>query len=79
MYILSEGIYPVNTVRVILQPGFHHHTGVDHALGFIANDPFFGSTKDIYAQFKPSFYPYYYGYTNDTIVGFWLSGALSQL
>jgi Domain of unknown function (DUF4270) len=43
----------------------------DHALGKISNDPLFGTTvANIYAQFKPTFFPYYYGNANDTIVGF---------
>jgi len=40
----------------------------DHILGKINNDPLFGkTTANIYAQFKPSFYPYYYGNAKDTI------------
>lgn len=67
-----EAIYPITTVQGIYSQDSTTITqGVDHALGMIPNDPLFGSTKaDIYAQFKPSFYPYYYGYANDTIVGF---------
>lgn len=43
----------------------------DHVLGKINNDPLFGTTKaDVYAQFKPTFYPYYYGNKGDTIVGY---------
>jgi len=43
----------------------------NHALGKINNDPLFGTTRaDVYAQFKPTFYPYYYGNAGDTIVGF---------
>jgi len=43
----------------------------DHVLGKINNDPLFGTTTaTIYAQFKPTFYPYYYGNANDTIVSF---------
>ena len=40
----------------------------DHALGKISNDPLFGTTvANIYAQFKPTSFPYYYGNANDTI------------
>ncbi len=43
----------------------------DHVLGKINNDPLFGTTTaNIYAEFKPSFYPFYYGNAKDTIVGF---------
>jgi len=43
----------------------------DHVLGKINNDPLFGTTRaDVYAQIKPTFYPYYYGNAGDTIVGF---------
>jgi hypothetical protein len=43
----------------------------DHVVGKISNDPLFGTTTaSIYAQFKPTFYPYYYGNANDTIIGF---------
>ncbi|WP_462219002.1 DUF4270 family protein [Ferruginibacter sp.] len=44
----------------------------DHVLGTINNDPLFGTTTaDIYAEFKPTFYPYYYGNVSarDTLVG----------
>jgi hypothetical protein len=42
----------------------------DHVLGRINNDPLVGATiADIYAQFKPTFYPFYYGNAKDTIVG----------
>ncbi len=43
----------------------------DHALGKISNDPMFGTTTaNIYAQFKPSFFPYYFGNAKDTITAF---------
>jgi hypothetical protein len=39
-----------------------------HVLGQISGDPLFGDTKaDIYVQFKPPFFPYYYGQPRDTI------------
>lgn len=67
-----ETILPINTVQGIYsQDSTIITSGEDHVLGKISSDPLFGTTKaDIYAQFKPSFYPYYYGFTNDTIVGF---------
>ncbi len=39
-------------------------------LGYISNDPIFGTTKaDVYAQFKPTFYPYYFANPGDTLLG----------
>jgi Domain of unknown function (DUF4270) len=44
--------------------------GEDHALGSIFNDPIFGrTTASVFMQVKPSFYPYYFGSSGDTIVG----------
>lgn len=45
----------------------------DLALGYIstANDPIFGkTTANIFAQWKPNFYPYYLGNPKDTIQGY---------
>ncbi|MGC4104665.1 DUF4270 family protein [Ferruginibacter sp.] len=43
----------------------------DQVLGHITNDPLFGTTQaDVFAQFKPGFFPFYYGNAGDTIVGF---------
>jgi len=40
----------------------------DHVLGKITSDPLFGTTDaGVYAQFKPGFYPFYYGNAGDTI------------
>lgn len=37
-------------------------------LGSINNDPIFGKSKgDLFAEFKPEFYPYFYGNVSDTI------------
>ncbi|MEP7236398.1 MAG: DUF4270 family protein [Ferruginibacter sp.] len=42
----------------------------DYAVGSISNDPLFGLTKaSIFTQFKPPFYPYYFGNAGDTLVG----------
>lgn len=67
-----EATFPINTVQGIFNPDTTVITSTDdQVLGKINNDPLFGTTKaDIYAQFKPGFYPYYYGNANDTIVGF---------
>ena len=43
----------------------------DQVLGKITTDPLFGTTTaSIFAQFKPTFFPYYYGNAKDTIVGY---------
>jgi hypothetical protein len=42
-----------------------------NALGAITNDPYFGKTQaNIFLQFKPTFYPYYFGSANDTLNGY---------
>jgi hypothetical protein len=59
----TQGIFSLDSTQVA--------NSDDQVIGKINNDPLFGTTKaDVYAQFKPSFYPYYYGNANDTIVGF---------
>lgn len=41
---------------------------MSHVLGQITGDPLFGDTRaDVYAQFKPPFFPYYFGQPKDTI------------
>ncbi len=43
----------------------------DHVLGKISNDPLFGTTvANIYAQFKPTFYPFYYNIPKDSLIAF---------
>ena len=40
----------------------------NHAIGVITTDPLFGKTDArIYVQFKPTFYPYYFGNAGDTV------------
>jgi hypothetical protein len=40
----------------------------NHALGLISSDPLFGKTEAaIYVQFKPTFYPFYFGNAGDTV------------
>lgn len=42
-----------------------------HPIGAITNDPVFGKTKaDLYVELKPGFFPFYFGNTKDTILGF---------
>jgi Domain of unknown function (DUF4270) len=43
----------------------------NHVVGNITNDPSFGKTDArIYVQFKPTFYPFYFGNAGDTTTGF---------
>jgi hypothetical protein len=64
------------TLTINATQGISNDTSVvtnteDHALGRISNDPLFGTTSaSIYAQFKPAFFPYYYGNAGDTLIGF---------
>lgn len=64
--------FPITTTQGIFNPDSSVITRADdHALGKINNDPLFGTTTaNVYAQFKPSFYPFYWGNAGDTIVGF---------
>jgi hypothetical protein len=42
----------------------------NHALGLVSSDPLFGKTEAaIYVQFKPTFYPFYFGNPGDTVRG----------
>ena len=59
----SQGVFNLDSTKVASTD--------DHVLGKISNDPLFGTTTaSIYAQFKPTFFPYYYGNAKDTIIGF---------
>jgi hypothetical protein len=61
--VTTQGIFNIDTTFLT--------SSNDHVLGKITNDPLFGnSTANVYAQFKPAFYPYYYGNAKDTITGF---------
>ena len=56
----TQGIITPDTTRI----------GISdlHVLGNINNDPIFGKTNaGIYLQFKPTFFPYYFGNAKDTI------------
>ncbi len=60
--ITTQGIFNPDTTRV--------GSTDDNVLGRITSDPLFGTTQaSIYAQFKPTFYPYYYD-IKDSLVGF---------
>ena len=42
----------------------------NHVIGVIDDDPLFGKTDGrIYVQFKPTFYPFYFGNVGDTVKG----------
>lgn len=64
--------YDITTTQGFFNPDTAVITRADdHVLGKINNDPLFGTTTaNVYAQFKPSFYPFYWGNAGDTIVGF---------
>ena len=67
-----ETLININTTQGVFNPDTTIiYSSDDHVLGKISNDPLFGTTvANVYAQFKPTFYPYYYGNAKDTIVGF---------
>lgn len=63
-----------DTLKVVTTQGyfFLDSSAVDknenHVVGQITNDPIFGKTEAaIFAQFKPSFYPFYFGNPGDTV------------
>lgn len=56
----TQGIFNLDSTKV--------NGSDDHVVGKISNDPLFGTTAaTIFAQFKPTFFPYYYGNAKDTI------------
>jgi Domain of unknown function (DUF4270) len=66
-----ETILSINATQGIFNDSSIVTNTEDHVLGRIGNDPVFGTTTaNIYAQFKPVFFPYYYLGTTDTLVGF---------
>ncbi|WP_462253590.1 DUF4270 family protein [Ferruginibacter sp.] len=59
----TQGIFNPDTTKVGLSD--------DQVLGKINNDPLFGTTTaNVYAQFKPTFYPFYYNIPKDSLIGF---------
>jgi hypothetical protein len=59
----TQGIFTVDTTRV--------GSGEDQVFGKISNDPLFGTTTaNLYAQFKPTFFPFYYNNPKDSIIAF---------
>ena len=56
----TQGVLSTDTTRI--------GTGEVQVLGSINNDPLFGKTNaNIYLQYKPTFFPYYFGKANDSI------------
>ena len=59
----TQGIFSNDSTRVSYDD--------DHVLGKINNDPLFGTTTaNVYAQFKPTFYPYFFNIPKDSLVAF---------
>jgi Domain of unknown function (DUF4270) len=67
-----EEILTINTTQGIFNTDSTQVSRTeDHVIGKINNDPLFGTTTaNIYAQFKPTFYPYYYSIPKDSFVAF---------
>lgn len=56
----TQGVLSTDTTRI--------GTGDLHVLGSINSDPLFGKTSaNIYLQYKPTFFPYFFGKANDSI------------
>ncbi|MBK8711504.1 MAG: DUF4270 family protein [Niastella sp.] len=64
-----------DTFQIETTQGFFNDTSQvnlsgNFLLGRINNDPLFGTTNaELFLQFKPPFYPYYYGNPLDTLIG----------
>ena len=57
----------VNATQGIFNDSTILQKGDNHAIGVITTDPLFGKTDArIYLQFKPTFYPFYFGSAGDT-------------
>ena len=66
-----DTLLTINTTQGIFNDTTIVDRAFDQALGFITNDPLFGTTKaDLFLQAKPNFYPYYLGGSGDTLNGF---------
>lgn len=58
----------VNATQGIFNDSTILQKGDNHAIGLITTDPLFGKTDArIYVQFKPTFYPFYFGNAGDTV------------
>jgi len=59
----TQGVFTLDSTKVA--------NTEDQVVGKITTDPLFGTTAaTLYAQFKPTFFPFFYGNASDTIVGF---------
>lgn len=67
-----EEILTINTTQGIFNTDSTQVSRTDdHVLGKINSDPIFGTTNaTIYAQFKPTFFPYYYNFSKDSLIKF---------
>ncbi len=66
----------INSTQGIFNDSTILQKGDNHAIGVINNDPLFGKTDArIYVQFKPTFYPYYFGEAGDTVKNASFSGG----
>lgn len=58
----------VNATQGIFNDSTILQKGDNHAIGVITTDPLFGNTDArVYVQFKPTFYPFYFGNAGDTV------------
>ena len=58
----------VNATQSIFDDSTSIQKNENHVIGNITTDPIFGETEAaIYVQFKPTFYPYYFGNQGDTV------------
>ena len=58
----------INTTQSIFNDSTSIQKNENHVVGKITNDPLFGMTESaIYVQFKPTFYPFYFGNAGDTV------------
>jgi hypothetical protein len=65
---LADTLTVVGTQGVLSPDSTRIGTGDYQVLGSISNDPLFGTTNaNIYFQYKPTFFPYYFGNANDSI------------
>ena len=66
-----DTILTINTTQGVFADTTKIDNTLDQVLGKISTDPLFGTTDaKLFAQFKPTFFPFYYGNAGDTIVGF---------
>ncbi len=61
----------INSTQFIFDDSTIIQKNENHVIGVIDQDPLYGKTDArIYVQFKPTFYPYYFGNAGDTVKGF---------